>query len=113
MKTKQDKRKLRHKRVRAKIFGTSARPRVCVYKSNTQIIAQAIDDTTSNTLFAVSSLKQKGKTKKERAIAAARELAEKMKKAGIEKLVFDRGGFAYVSTIKEFADTLREEGLQF
>lgn len=106
-------RQRRHRRVRATVSGSSARPRLAVYKSNTQIIAQIIDDGAGKTIAGVVSLKEKGKTPGERAIAAAKTLAKAAKDKGVVKVVFDRGGFGYTGTIKAFADAARTAGLEF
>ncbi len=108
-----ERRTRRHTRVRAKVSGTESRPRLSVYRSNTRIIAQVINDERGVTIAAVESSKEKGKTPLERALSAARALAEKAKKAGVTQVVFDRGGFQYTGTIKAFADAAREGGLQF
>jgi large subunit ribosomal protein L18 len=110
---KQQQRIVRHKRVRAKVAGTESRPRLAVYKSNTRLTAQIIDDTKGVTLAAVSSATEKGKTPRERAEQAAATIAKKANAAGIKAVVFDRGGFQYVGTIKAFADAARSAGLEF
>ncbi len=110
---KQQKRVTRHARVRAKVEGSAERPRLSVYKSNTRIVGQLIDDAKGVTIASVSSASEKGKTPRERAEAAAATLAKKAKAAGIQKVVFDRGGFLYLGTIKAFADAAREAGLEF
>lgn len=111
--TKVQQRERRHARVRAKVIGTAERPRLSVYKSNTRIVAQIIDDTAGKTLVSVSSDLEKGKAPRERAEAAAKTLAKKAKDVGVQAVVFDRGGFKYVGTIKAFADAAREAGLVF
>jgi len=111
--TKREALERRHARVRAKVSGTAKRPRLSVYKSNTRIIAQLIDDESGITLGYVSSAVQTGKTPRERAEAAADALAKAAQKQGIKAVVFDRGGFQYVGTIKAFADSARKSGLQF
>ena len=103
----------RHRRVRAKVHGTEARPRLSVYKSNTQVIAQVINDENGSTIASVVSLNEKGKTPRERAIEAARTLTKNAKGKGVSHVVFDRGGFEYTGTIKAFADAAREAGLIF
>ena len=103
----------RHKRVRAKVIGTEIRPRLSIYKSNTRITAQIIDDTKGVTIAAVSSLDEKGKTPRERAEAAAATLAKSAGAKGVKAVVFDRGGFQYVGTVKAFADAARAAGLEF
>jgi len=111
--SKQQKRVTRHARVRAKVEGSAERPRLSIYKSNTRIVAQIINDAKGLTIASVSSAAEKGKTPRERAEAAAATLAKKAKAAGITKIVFDRGGFLYLGTIKAFADAAREAGLEF
>lgn len=110
---KQQQRIIRHKRVRARVAGTEARPRLAVYKSNTRLTAQIIDDSKGVTLAAVSSASEKGKTPRERAEQAAATIAKKAAGSGIKQVVFDRGGFQYVGTIKAFADAARSAGLEF
>lgn len=110
---KQDNRARRHRRVRAKVIGTAERPRLSVYKSNTRLIAQLIDDAKGVTLAAISSADTKGKTPRERAEASAGALAKLAKAKGVKRVVFDRGGFQYQSTIKAFADAARKAGLEF
>jgi len=103
----------RKNRVRAKVVGTAARPRLAIFRSNTQITAQLIDDDANVTLAAVSTAKQKGKTQKERSIAAGAAMAEAAKAKKVEKVVFDRGGYLYAGNIRAFADAAREAGLTF
>ena len=110
---KQQKRERRHRRVRAKVIGSAGRPRLSVYKSNTALYAQIIDDAKGVTLAAVSSSDEKGKTPRERAEMAAATIAKNAKAAGIKAVVFDRGGFQYVGTVKAFADAARTAGLEF
>lgn len=107
------KRNRRHIRVRARISGTAERPRLSIFKSNTRVVAQIIDDTKGVTLAAVSSSEEKAKTPRERAEKAAITLAERAKAKGISSVVFDRGGFRYTGTIKAFADSARAAGLTF
>ena len=111
--TKTQQRIRRHKRVRAKVIGTEIRPRLSIYKSNTRLTAQIIDDTKGVTIAAVSSLEEKGKTPRERAEAAAATLAKSAGAKGVKAVVFDRGGFRYVGTVKAFADAARAAGLEF
>ena len=106
-------RQSRHRRVRAKVTGTEARPRLSIYKSNTQVIAQIVNDDAGKTLAAVASLKEKGKTPRERAEAAAKSLVKSAKENGVVIVVFDRGVFGYTGTIKAFADAARSAGLEF
>ncbi len=111
--SKTQKRDRRHNRVRAKVIGTSARPRPSIYKSNTRLTAQIIDDSKGLTLASVSSLSEKGKTPRERAEAAAAAIAKSAAEKGVKAVVFDRGGFQYVGTVKAFADAARAAGLEF
>ncbi|MEK7509806.1 MAG: 50S ribosomal protein L18 [Patescibacteria group bacterium] len=111
--SKSQQRDRRHRRVRAKVAGSEARPRLSVYKSNTRVVAQIIDDERGVTLAAVSSAGEKGKTPREKAEAAATTLAKRAGEKGVKKVVFDRGGFQYLGTIKAFADAARKAGLEF
>ena len=114
--TGRELRRRRHRRVRKKVSGTSARPRLCVFRSNRGIFAQLIDDDTGRTLASASwlPLRQGFKgTKTEQAAAVGKELAEKARAAGIEEAVFDRGGFLYHGRVKALADAAREGGLRF
>ena len=98
--------------IRNKISGTEARPRLTVFRSNSEIYAQIIDDVAKKTILSVSSLKSKGsKTEKAKAVGAA--VAEKAKAANISNVVFDRNGFLYHGRIKALAEAARENGLQF
>lgn len=112
-KTKTQQRDIRHRRVRAKVIGTAERPRLSVFKSNTRLVAQIIDDTKGLTLAAVSSATEKGRTPHERAETSAATLAKAAAAKGITAVVFDRGGFQYTGTIKIFADAARAAGLVF
>lgn len=103
----------RRNRIRAKVSGTNSRPRLSVFRSNTQIHAQLIDDEAGTTLAAVSSRGQKGTTPLERSRAAGVTLAKEAKEKGISQVVFDRGGYLYAGNIKALADAAREEGLGF
>lgn len=107
------KRQSRHNRVRAKVIGTQERPRLCVYKSNTALYAQIINDDEGKTIVSVTSASIKGATPRERAEKAAAQIASNAKEKGITKVVFDRGGFQYLGTIKAFADAARAAGLEF
>lgn len=111
--TKTQKRIRRHSRVRAKVVGSAERPRLSVFKSNTALYAQIINDATGTTLAAVASSSEKGKTPRERAESAAKTIAKLAGEKGIKTVVFDRGGFQYIGTIKAFADAAREAGLAF
>lgn len=108
---KQEKRLRRHKRVRAKIFGTAQRPRLCVFKSNQHIYAQLIDDEKGKTLAAASDLEIKKSAEKTKEVGKL--IAEKAKVKKIEKVVFDRGGYKYHGRVKALAEGAREGGLNF
>jgi large subunit ribosomal protein L18 len=103
----------RRRKIKARVRGTAETPRLALYRSNTRVFVQLIDDVAGKTLASVSSDKEKGATQKERALTAAKTIAGKAKALGVTKVVFDRGGNRYVGTVKEFADTAREAGLQF
>jgi large subunit ribosomal protein L18 len=105
--------KRRHNRIRAKVIGSPARPRLAVYKSNRYLHAQIIDDEAGVTLVA-GSTKEMGKDKKtEAAKKLGAELAKRAKGAGIKKVVFDRGGFRYTGRIATLAEAARKGGLEF
>jgi len=110
---KKDKRDRRHNRIRSQIVGTQERPRLCVFRSNKFLYAQLIDDENSKTLGAIDTRKMKGKTARERASEAGVEIATIAKKAKIERVVFDRGGFLFTGSIKDFAEAVRKGGLTF
>lgn len=105
----------RRNRVRAKVTGTSKRPRLSVSISNLHITAQIVDDTAQKTLVYVTSVgsKQDSGTMTERAAAIGAEVAKKAKAAKISQVVFDRGGRLYHGRIKALADAARAEGLKF
>ena len=98
--------------IRKKVSGTSIRPRLAVFRSNKEIYAQVIDDINSNTLAHASSKEEKG-TKTEQAALVGKLIAETAKNAGVETVVFDRGGFLYHGRVKALADSAREAGLKF
>ena len=110
-------RETRHERVRQTVFGTSMVPRLNVYRSNTGIYAQIIDDETATTLVSASSLDKSLNLTNGSNIEAAGKvgalIAEKAKQAGITKVVFDRGGYLYHGRVKALADAARENGLEF
>lgn len=103
----------RHKRIRAKISGTSDMPRLSVFKSNKHISAQLIDDVSGVTLASVHSRDVKGKTMMEKSTKVGEEIAKKAIAKKIEKIVFDRGGFIYTGNVKALADGARAGGLKF
>lgn len=103
-------------RVRKSVAGTPARPRLSVFRSNTGMYAQIIDDEAGRTLVSASSLKDKkaqGIAKIEQAKLVGQAIAEKAKAAGIEKVVFDRNGYLYHGRVKALAEAAREAGLNF
>ena len=106
----------RHIRVRTKLSGTVQRPRLCVYRSNTNLYVQIIDDVAGNTLVSASTLDKQIKTKHANKQAAA-ELGALIAKKALEKkidtVVFDRGGYIYHGVVKELAEAAREGGLKF
>ncbi len=100
--------------VRSKISGTTERPRLTVFRSNKQIYAQVIDDTTGKTLASASSLKMEEKTSKKEIAAKVGELiAKNAQEVGVQAVVFDRNGYLYHGRIKELADAARNGGLKF
>ena len=106
----------RHERVREKIFGTSEKPRLCVYRSNTNIYAQIINDEDGITLVSASSLDKDLNLKNNNIEAASKvgeAIAKKAKKAGIKDVVFDRGGYMYHGRVKALAEAARSNGLEF
>ena len=108
---------IRHARIRKTIMGTSAIPRLCVFRSNKGIYAQIIDDETKTTLVSASSLDKDLKltngSNVEAAKVVGKAIAEKATKAKITKVVFDRGGYLYHGRVKALAEAARENGLEF
>jgi len=113
VKSKRLKQEKRSNRVRAKLVSTTSRPRLAIYRSNTYIYAQIIDDTKGHTLVAASDLKIKEGTKTERAAKVGETIAELAKKANIEEVAFDRNGYKYTGRTKALADAARNAGLKF
>ena len=115
VKTKGQLRQRRHRRVRAKVRGTAECPRLAVFRSNRGVTAQLIDDVRGHTLAAVSwteaDLRDLGSM--EQAGRAGATLAERAKAAGVERCVFDRGGYMYHGRVKALAEGAREAGLRF
>lgn len=103
----------RRMRIRAKVSGTSERPRLSVFKSNKFVSAQLIDDLSGVTLVSASTREIKGKTALEGAREIGKEIAGKAIAKKIEKVVFDRGGYIYTGKIKAVAEGAREGGLKF
>ncbi len=114
-KKKRDLRKRRHARARRKVVGTAQRPRLSVFRSNRHIVAQVIDDTTGATLAAASSheadLRGAG-SGRDAAAKVGTTLAERARQAGIESVVFDRGGNRYHGRVAALADAARDAGLE-
>jgi large subunit ribosomal protein L18 len=114
--TKPQGRARRHRRVRGKVFGTAERPRLVVFRSNRGIEAQLVDDIEGKTLAGASwlSLKKSFKgNKTEQAAEVGKLLAANAKKANVESVVFDRGGYLFHGRVKALADAAREGGLKF
>jgi large subunit ribosomal protein L18 len=114
--TKPQARARRHRRIRGKVSGTAERPRLAVYRSNKGISAQLIDDLEGKTLAAASwiNLQQSAKgNKTDQAAEVGKLLAANAKSAGLEKCVFDRGGYLYHGRVKALAEGAREGGLSF
>ncbi|MEK7121067.1 MAG: 50S ribosomal protein L18 [Patescibacteria group bacterium] len=111
--TKKEQRTRRQARIRAKVSGTKDRPRLAVFKSNTNIYVQIIDDIKGQTLVSFSSKDIKKGKPLEKAKGVGVEIAKKALAKKITKIVFDRGGFLYTGHIKALADGAREGGLKF
>ena len=107
----------RHRRVRKKISGTAARPRLAVFRSGKHIYAQAIDDVQGHTVASASTMEKDARASSGATVASAREvgkrLGERAKAAGVTTGVFDRGGFQYHGRVAAVADGAREAGLEF
>lgn len=109
----------RHKRVRKYVIGTPDRPRLNVFRSESEIYAQVIDDKAGHTLAAASTIdhelraKVDGKTKTEQAQLVGQLVAERAKTKGVTQVVFDRGGYRYIGRVKALADGARQGGLEF
>lgn len=116
---KREQRERRHRRVRARVMGTAERPRLNVFRSLSNIYAQVIDDKTGRTLVSASTVDREiakqveGKSKIESAKIVGQVLAERAKAAGINQVVFDRGGYRYHGRIAALADGARAGGLEF
>src|SRR5882762_808612 len=108
-----------HLRVRMRVIGTPERPRLCVYRSNGNIYAQVIDDRSGRTLVSASSIdkemrkEMKGGNNVAAAKVIGKKVAERARAAGIEKVVFDRGGYMYHGRVEALAAAAREAGLKF
>ncbi|MBO4554823.1 MAG: 50S ribosomal protein L18 [Clostridia bacterium] len=118
-KDKNENRRIRHARVRKKVFGTEERPRLSVFRSENHIYAQIIDDVKGNTLCAASTVekdvaaKVAKLSKSEAAKVVGKAVAEKALKLGIKAVVFDRGGYLYTGRVQALAEGAREAGLEF
>ncbi len=116
---KRQQRERRHRRVRARVMGTQERPRLNVFRSLANIYAQVINDETGHTLVSASTVDRdvakqvEGKTKIESAKIVGQVLAERAKAAGVEQVVFDRGGYRYHGRIAALAEGARAGGLEF
>jgi len=117
---KESRNELRFKRktrIRKKIFGLETKPRLTIFKSNKNLYAQLIDDLNGRTLVAANTLEKEFTSKSEGSTGQAKELgkliAKRAEKAGLKEVVFDRSGYKYHGVVKTFADSAREEGLNF
>jgi large subunit ribosomal protein L18 len=112
-------RKIRHRRVRQKVTGTTSRPRLCVFRSLNNVHVQLIDDSRGQTLVSMSTLdsqvrsKTDGMGKSKRAETVGTLLAERALDKGIKQVVFDRGGYKYHGRVKALAEAARKAGLEF
>lgn len=121
IKTRREKRIIRHKRIRKKVFGTAERPRMAIYKSLNNLFVQIINDEEGKTLISASTIDKdfvekygfRGGKNIEVAKKLGEFIAEKALANGIENVVFDRGGFIYHGKVKAFAEAAREKGLKF
>ena len=114
--TKEQRRLRIKRRIRKRVSGTAQTPRLCVFRSNTGIYAQVVDDRSGKTLVAASSLEKDFKatgTKIEVSHQVGKAIAEKARAAGIEAVIFDRGGYLYHGRVKSLAEGAREGGLKF
>ena len=115
--SRNDMRKERHTRIRAGLFGTAEKPRLNVFRSNANISAQIIDDENGVTLVSATTLEKELNIKNGGNVEAAKligaEIAKRAKKAKIEEVVFDRGGYLYHGRVKALAEAARENGLEF
>jgi large subunit ribosomal protein L18 len=109
---KREARFRRHRRVRSRLIGTAERPRLAVFRSNRHIYAQLIDDREARTLAAASDLAVGESSKTDRATQVGKAIAERARALGVERVVFDRGGWLYHGRVKALADGAREGGLQ-
>ncbi|HWK89724.1 MAG TPA: 50S ribosomal protein L18 [Longimicrobium sp.] len=119
VKTREQRRARRHRRVRGKVGGSAERPRLVVHRSLNHIEGQVIDDAAGRTLVGLSTLnaelrgQRSEQNKTEASRAAGKALAEKARELGVTRVVFDRGGYLYHGRVKAFAEGAREGGLEF
>jgi large subunit ribosomal protein L18 len=117
LRTKQEQRRRRHRRVRKSVMGTAASPRLAVFRSNKHIYVQAIDDIAARTLASASTMEAGPRTGATATVDAARAvgklIGERLKAAGVTKAVFDRGGFQYHGRVAAVAEGAREAGVEF
>ena len=121
VKTRREKRLIRHKRIRKKVFGTAERPRMAFFKSLNNLYVQIIDDEAGKTLVSASTIDKdfvekygiRGGKNIDMAKKLGEFIAEKALSKGIQNVVFDRGGFIYHGKVKAFAEAAREKGLKF
>ena len=115
--TKNQRRERIKNRIRKVVSGTESRPRLSVFRSNKEIYAQIVDDVTGKTIAAASSrdkdISSANGNKSEIATLVGKAIAEKAKKAGVETIAFDRGGYLYHGRVKSLAEGAREAGLKF
>ncbi len=114
--SREAQRKIRHRRVRKRVSGTAARPRLAVFRSNRYIYAQVIDDVAGSTLVSASSTEKDLRGERlniETATKVGKLVAERARTAGVGQVVFDRGGFPFHGRIKALAEAARETGLEF
>lgn len=112
-KVKNEKRERRQGRIRSHLAGSTVRPRLSVFRSNTGMFLQVIDDTTGKTLASASNKEVKVEGKMNQSLELGKLIAEKAKKVGINSIVFDRGGYKYHGRVKAAAEGAREGGLEF
>jgi len=114
--SREAQRRIRHRRVRKRVSGTAARPRLAVFRSNRYIYAQVIDDVAGSTLASASSTEKDLRGERlnvETATKVGKLVAERARTAGVDQVVFDRGGFPFHGRIKALAEAARETGLEF
>ncbi len=121
MKEKREKRKKRHYRIRKTVVGTEQRPRLCVFRSSKHIYVQAVNDLQGKTIAAASTLSKELPEVTEESLTSKRRVAkavgkligQKLQEAGVQKIVFDRGGFLYHGRVAALADGVRDSGFEF